>query len=159
MDKVSSHIRSKMMSGIRAKNTTPELVVRKILFARGYRFRLHRKDLPGTPDIFLPKLHTAIFVNGCFWHQHENCHFSKIPSSNEEFWAKKLAGNHDRDIKNIRALLDGGFRVLIVWECLVRNRILRDCLDQDLVSWLNGESRFDEFSLNHMAPNFLGIHK
>lgn len=154
MDRVSSATRSRMMSEIRGKNTAPELLVRKILFSKGYRFRLHRKDLIGTPDIFLPKLNTVIFVHGCFWHLHEKCRFSKIPASNREFWEKKLVGNHQRDQKNIRSLNENGFRVLIVWECVIRGGTMREHLDHDLVFWLSGKSWFGELSSIPSDPNF-----
>ncbi len=155
MDIVSPTVRSSMMSGIRGKNTRPELLIRKILFSSGHRFRLHRRDLPGVPDIVLPKYHVAIFVHGCFWHMHEGCRLARIPSSNHQFWALKLAGNHDRDQKNIRNLLKAGWRVLVVWECMTRNASLRENLPQWLVAWLNGLSRFAEIPAKSPDSDFL----
>ncbi len=142
MDVVSPTVRSRMMSGIRGKNTRPELLIRKILFAAGFRFRLHRRDLPGMPDIVLPKYRAAIFVHGCFWHMHEGCRYAKLPSSNERFWQKKLAGNRKRDRKNIGLLMDAGWRVLVVWECMTRVERLCESLPGKLASWLHGRSRF-----------------
>lgn len=130
-----------MMSGIRGKNTRPELLVRKILFAAGFRFRLHRRDLPGMPDIVLPKYRAAILVHGCFWHMHEGCRYAKLPSSNVRFWRKKLARNRERDQKNIDLLMDAGWRVLVVWECMTRVERLCEALPGKLESWLHGRSR------------------
>jgi len=117
MDIVSRRKRSKMMAGIGHKDTKPEIRVRKFLHANGFRFRLHRKDLPGKPDIVLPKLNTIIFVNGCFWHRH-NCKKGRhLPKSNADFWKDKLEKNKIRDRKNAKALRDSGWQVLIIWEC------------------------------------------
>ncbi|UVM40083.1 very short patch repair endonuclease [Pseudomonas sp. B21-017] len=117
MDVVDKVTRSRMMSGIRGKNTQPELKVRCFLHALGYRFRLHRKDLPGKPDIVLPKLMTCIFVHGCFWHRHPGCQYSTWPSTRSEFWNEKFKKNIDRDAKHQAALEAMGWIVLIVWEC------------------------------------------
>ena len=108
------------MSGIRGKNTRPEIQIRKLLHAAGYRFRLHRRDLPGNPDIVLPRYHIAIFVHGCFWHGHENCQLFRLPKSRTEFWEKKISGNVERDKRNIEDLLEQGWRVLLVRECALK---------------------------------------
>ena len=105
-----------MMSGIRGVDTKPELVVRKLLHRRGYRYRLHDRRLPGRPDIVLPNYRAAIEVNGCFWHGH-NCHLFKWPQSRKKFWKDKILANKARDQKNVESLLQEGWRVLIVWEC------------------------------------------
>jgi DNA mismatch endonuclease (patch repair protein) len=118
---VSGEIRSRMMSGIRGKNTKPELTVRKGLFARGLRYELHRKDLPGKPDLAIKGYKTAIFVHGCFWHQHE-CALFKWPKSNVEFWRAKIEGNRTRDARNTALLLQLGWRVLIIWECSIKKQ-------------------------------------
>jgi DNA mismatch endonuclease, patch repair protein len=117
MDVVSVRKRSQMMAGIRGKNTLPEREVRKLLHDLGFRFRLHRKDLPGCPDIVLPKWRLAIFVHGCFWHQHSGCRYAVMPKSNHQFWSTKLGANVERDERILTALRGAGWRTLIVWEC------------------------------------------
>lgn len=121
VDVVDPATRSRMMSGIRGTNTTPELLTRKFLHSHGFRFRLHVKGLPGKPDIVLPKYRTVIFVHGCFWHQHPGCKDSVMPKSNTKFWTEKLVGNTRRDAKNIFELAKLGWQCLIVWECEVDN--------------------------------------
>lgn len=120
------------MSRIRSKDTVPELIVRKWLFANGYRFRLHRKDLPGKPDIVLPKYRTAIFINGCFWHHHENCRYGYMPKSNLEYWENKFRKNKERDEKNFTALTALSWRVLIIWECQIKNGTFEAVLSERL---------------------------
>lgn len=120
MDIVDSATRSRMMSGIRGKNTRPELLVRKFLHAHGFRFRLHRKDLPGNPDIVLPKLKTCIFVHGCFWHRHPGCRYATMPKTRTEFWAEKFSKNVARDARSILALRQLGWRAIIIWECQLK---------------------------------------
>jgi DNA mismatch endonuclease, patch repair protein len=105
------------MSRIRGKHTKPELLVRSALFGMGYRFRLHKTDLPGRPDIYIPSLQTAVFVNGCFWHLHSRCKQARLPRSNVEFWRNKLTSNCKRDRSNYRSLRKLGKRVIVVWEC------------------------------------------
>lgn len=110
-----------MMRGIRGSNTQPELQVRKALHARGFRYRLNAKDLPGRPDIVLPKWKTVIFVHGCFWHAHQGCRYFRIPATRTEFWEQKFAANAARDARQVEQLLAMGWRVLVVWECALRN--------------------------------------
>jgi DNA mismatch endonuclease (patch repair protein) len=117
VDVVDKETRSRMMSGIRGRNTKPELQVRKALHAKGFRFRLHVRKLPGTPDLVFPKYRTVVFVHGCFWHRHEHCKFAATPKTNSDFWEKKLSANRDRDIKKIAQLQSLGWRVLTIWEC------------------------------------------
>lgn len=105
------------MSRIRSKDTSPEKRVRSFLHSAGFRFRLHVKNLPGSPDIVLPKHRTAIFVNGCYWHRHQGCKFAYIPKSRVEFWQDKFRQNVERDLKNINALEACGWKILTVWEC------------------------------------------
>lgn len=132
MDIVTKEKRSIMMSGIRGKDTQPEIAIRKFLHANGFRFRLHRKDLPGKPDIVLPKINTCIFVHGCFWHRH-NCKKGKhLPKSNVEFWEEKLGKNKVRDEKNKKALQKLGWKVLVIWECQTNNPIRMKKLISDL---------------------------
>lgn len=138
MDIVSPEVRSGMMSGIRGKDTAPELKVRSFLHANGFRFRLHRKDLPGKPDIVLPKYKACVFVHGCFWHRHKGCKLASEPKSREEFWNKKFSENVARDLRNIKALKKAGWRVAIVWECGIRSQ--RDMNFAWLVDWIRGDS-------------------
>ena len=121
MDVFTPEKRSLIMARIKGKNTRPEKRVRSLLHAMGYRFRLHRKDLPGTPDIVLPKYGAVVFVHGCFWHQHPGCKRASIPTSNEEFWQKKLAANKRRDALVEKELNDRGWKVIIIWECELKN--------------------------------------
>ncbi|MBI6164768.1 DNA mismatch endonuclease Vsr [Serratia liquefaciens] len=130
MDIVDSKTRSRMMSGIRHKHTKPELLVRKFLYAHGFRFRLHVKDLPGTPDIVLPRYSLCIFIHGCFWHHHNGCRFATTPKTHPEFWREKLVSNRQRDIR-VKIMLNAlGWRVFEIWECGIKNR------DQDSLEWL-----------------------
>ena len=115
-DKLSAEKRSWNMSRIKGRDTKPEIAVRSLLHRMGYRFRLQRKDLPGKPDIVLPKYKTAIFVHGCFWHAH-GCKDSGIPKTNTGFWQKKLADNVQRDVRKQQQLLETGWRILVAWEC------------------------------------------
>lgn len=110
------------MAGIRSKNTKPEMVVRRFLHGQGYRYRLHRKDLPGTPDLVLPKYQAVIFVHGCFWHGHD-CRYYRLPKTRTAFWAEKIAGNRSRDEKNQRLLEAEGWRVIVVRECEIRDNL------------------------------------
>lgn len=105
------------MSQITGKDTKPEIKVRKYLHSNGFRYRLHVRDLPGKPDLVLPKYKFIIFVHGCFWHVHENCKYFKPPKTNTEFWKEKLYGNKSRDQKHIQELEDLGWNVIVVWEC------------------------------------------
>ena len=111
------------MSGIRGKDTKPEILVRRLLHRLGYRFRLHCKDLPGKPDIVLPKWHTVIFVNGCYWHGHEDCHLFRPPKTRTEFWTNKIEGNKTRDQRNYSALEVDGWKVVVIWECAVSKKL------------------------------------
>lgn len=116
--------RSYNMSRIRNKDTKPEILVRKFLFANGFRYRLNEKKLPGKPDIVLPKYKTVIFVNGCFWHGHENCKYFKLPATRTEWWKDKIEGNIKNDIKKHNQLRETGYKVLVVWECEVKNKLI-----------------------------------
>ena len=134
-DIVPPEKRSEMMSGIRGKNTRPEIIVRRLLHRLGYRFRLHRKELPGKPDIVLPKWHTVIFVNGCYWHGHENCHLFRPPKTRTEFWINKIHGNQERDQKNYSALYNSGWKVVVIWECAVSKSL--SLTDEQLEQLIN----------------------
>lgn len=122
-DIVSPETRSRMMSRIRGRNTKPEITVRRFLHAVGLRFRLHGKDLPGRPDIVLPARRAAVFVHGCFWHQHPGCREAVMPSTRPEFWANKFDANRTRDARAIQALQDAGWNTFVVWECQARDEL------------------------------------
>ena len=122
--------RSQVMAAIRSKNTKPEMLVRRLVHSMGYRYRLHRADLPGKPDLVFPTARKAIFVHGCFWHQHERCRGAHVPRSNAAYWKPKLERNRTRDAEHAKALESTGWQVLILWECelkdteLLRTRIV-----------------------------------
>ncbi|MEO5229866.1 DNA mismatch endonuclease Vsr [Bacteroides ovatus] len=125
--------RSDIMSKISSKDTKPEILVRKFLFSKGFRYRINVKTLPGKPDIVLPKYKTIIFVNGCFWHGH-NCKKGKLPSSNTDFWKEKISNNKSRDAKNSDLLVNLGWKVIIIWQCEIskidnRTKILNKLLE------------------------------
>lgn len=117
VDTLSPEERSRVMSRIRGRDTVPELVVRRAVFAMGYRYRLHGAGLPGRPDLVFPGKRKVIFVHGCFWHQHPGCPFAYRPKSREAFWAAKLAGNRERDEVNLVRLSELGWQTLVIWEC------------------------------------------
>ncbi len=144
-DVVSPQVRSRMMAGIRGKDTRPELQIRKALHRAGFRFRLHVKDLPGKPDIVLPRYHVAIFVHGCFWHGHD-CHLFKWPKSRVNFWSTKLVRNRENDEKHQAALRRAGWRVLVIWECALKGkeRLKEESLAKRILGWLARPSRFSE---------------
>lgn len=132
-DIVDSKTRSRMMAGIRAKNTVPEMIVRSFLHKAGFRYRLHDYTLPGSPDLVLPRYRTVIFVNGCFWHRHQGCKLAYSPKSNFEKWQEKFDRNVLRDQNNIDALVSSGWQVIVVWECGLRknsHNVLMSLLDE-----------------------------
>jgi DNA mismatch endonuclease, patch repair protein len=114
------------MSSIGGKETTPEIIVRKYLFSKGLRYRKNVKTLPGKPDIVLSKYKTVIFVNGCFWHSHKNCKSSKLPETRKDFWKNKINGNVLRDKKNYYNLKKLGYKVIIIWQCNLKNKIKKE---------------------------------
>ena len=150
-DVVDPATRSRMMSGIRGKNTKPELLIRKALHGRGYRYRLHDKRLPGKPDLVFPKYHAVIFIQGCFWHMHD-CHLFKWPSTRKQFWEEKISGNKARDERNITSLIDDGWRVLEIWECATKGmgRLTTEKIIERTAKWLEGRRRRAEIS-GHLA--------
>ncbi len=113
--------RSRIMRSVKSRDTAPELTVRRLVHRMGYRFRLHRKDLPGKPDLTFPRLRKAVFVHGCFWHGHDCARGARIPHSNRSYWLKKIARNRARDRKNLKQLAAAGWRSLVVWECDLRS--------------------------------------
>ncbi|MGE0133381.1 MAG: very short patch repair endonuclease [Blastocatellales bacterium] len=162
-DIVTPEFRSRMMRGIRGKDTKPEVLLRKLLFASGLRFRLHRKDLPGKPDLVLPKWNAAVFVHGCFWHRHEGCSLAATPGTRTEFWRCKFEGNVKRDARNRDQLLAARWRVATVWECGLRKA--PEHIATEVTAWLiTNEDRHAEFpDLNasdaHPVPLLSGGRK
>jgi DNA mismatch endonuclease, patch repair protein len=144
VDVVSAADRSRMMAGIHSKNTKPELIVRRMLFASGYRFRLHRRDLPGAPDIVMPGRKVVVFVHGCFWHMHQGCRFAKMPATRPEFWKAKLEANVARDGRVVEKLQALGWRVLCIWECSTRDAEAAAGLQAAMRAWIEGGEVFGE---------------
>lgn len=140
-DSVTTAQRSANMARVKGRDTKPEKIVRSLLHALGYRFRLHRKDLPGKPDIVLPRHHNVIFVHGCFWHGHFGCRRAARPGSNMEFWNTKIDGNMERDRRAVLSLESLGWSVLTVWECELRDK---EALEKILESFLAGSDRGQE---------------
>ncbi len=146
-DIVNPEKRSRMMAGIKGKNTKPEILIRSQLHRLGFRFRVHDSSLPGRPDIVLKKYNAIIFVHGCFWHRHY-CHLFKWPKTRKEFWEKKINGNAERDRKVLRSLSDMGWRICIVWECSVKGSkklAIEDVADA-ISGWLQGDENILEIS-------------
>lgn len=145
MDTVDKETRSRIMSAVKCKNTGPELSLRKAIHRRGLRYRLHDATLPGTPDIIFPQFHALIFVHGCFWHSH-GCKASTKPETRREFWNEKFIANQERDARKINALLNLGWRVMIVWECTIKAG--RSCglddLSTEVMRWLKSEETLNE---------------
>jgi DNA mismatch endonuclease (patch repair protein) len=127
-DIMSAEKRSYVMSRVGSKNTQPELAVRKYLHAEGFRFRIHYKDLPGKPDIVLPKFKAVIFVHGCFWHGHEGCRRSQLPATRTDWWASKIVRNQERDKEQQAELREAGWRIMIVWECRLKTALIKSSL-------------------------------
>src|SRR5690606_36680571 len=143
-DVVDSATRSRMMSGIRGRNTKPEILIRSLLHRHGFRFRLHARDLPGKPDIVLPRYHAVIFVHGCFWHGHD-CPLFKWPGTRPHFWRDKIGQNRANDHKAREALLASEWRVAIVWECAIRGASKNTkAVAHSLADWLQGCAPFIE---------------
>lgn len=152
-DVVDQATRSKMMAGIRAQHTKPEIMIRKALHARGFRYSLHAKGLPGKPDIVMPKWRVAIFVHGCFWHLH-GCSLSKLPTNNAEFWASKLTGNRRRDVLVKQRMTDLGWRTVTIWECATRSKAAQlnlPILMDDLSRWIRNQAESSSLELG--MPN------
>lgn len=140
-DIVSRPVRSRMMSGIRGSDTRPEMLIRRELHRRGFRYRLHVDTLPGKPDLVFPKYSAVLFVHGCFWHHHD-CHLFKWPKTRPDFWQKKIEGNKQRDRRNRDTLTESGWRVARVWECAIKGKSRKplDLIISQVASWLSGDS-------------------
>ena len=145
-DIVDQETRSRMMAGVGRKDTKPEMILRKTLHARGLRYRLHARDLPGCPDLLFPKYRAVVFVHGCFWHRHEGCRYTTTPATRPEFWKRKFAANVERDADVLSQLASNGWRVAIVWECALRKPDLVPSATQAVKEWLNSEDTFLELS-------------
>lgn len=146
VDSLSVEARSRNMSRIRGAHTRPERVLRSGLHRAGFRFRLHRTDLEGRPDIVLPRYSAVIFVHGCFWHQHPGCRDATRPKTREKFWAEKFAQNHLRDERQKAALLGAGWRVLTVWECALKATGTRENAIAEAIRWIRSSSRCEEIA-------------
>lgn len=133
MDRVSLEDRSRIMRAVRREDTTPELSVRRIAHKLGFRFRLHRKDLPGSPDIIFPKHRLCLFVHGCFWHRHHGCRKATTPKSNAAFWMDKFARNVERDGRKVEALRALGWKVAVVWECQSKDETVVESIIRDAI--------------------------
>ena len=138
VDIVSPEARSKMMSRIRRRDTKPELALRRALHGLGFRYLVDDRRLPGSPDIVLPKWKTVLFVHGCYWHRHEGCSKATDPASNVEFWNKKFQQNKERDALSVRKLVEAGWRVGIVWECVIGSRASTDVVEP-ISQFITGE--------------------
>jgi len=135
-----------MMARIRAKDTKPEMFVRRALHAAGYRYSLHSRKLPGRPDLVMRKHRAVVFVHGCFWHGHD-CRYFRLPGTRTEFWAAKIEANRARDARAVSELLEAGWRVAVVWECIQRNREgTADDVAAAVSSWLEGSEQMLELS-------------
>lgn len=137
-DVLSTEQRKRCMSHVRCKDTKPEVLVRQFLFSQGFRYRLYRKDLPGKPDIVLPKYKTVIFINGCFWHGHSGCKFATIPVANHDFWLAKITGNIERDKSNYAKLQNLGWKVIEIWQCELKPKFRENTLSNLLIELKNG---------------------
>ena len=143
MDTVDAKTRSKIMARVKGKDTKPELFVRKALYEKGYRYRLHYKKLPGHPDLVFPKYKAAIFIHGCFWHRH-GCYKSTTPSTRVDYWLNKFEENVERDKRQIEQILALGWRVMIIWECVIKGKTKFDSDDivVAITKWLKSSERF-----------------
>lgn len=145
VDVVTPEVRSRMMAGIKGKNTQPELMIRSALHQAGFRFRLHHKKLPGKPDLVLPKYRAAVFVHGCFWHGH-NCHLFRWPATRDAFWRDKIGRNVARDSQQMDALAGAEWRVAVIWECALKGRTRLPFFDivETLGLWLKSDEKILE---------------
>ena len=148
VDVFDRQTRSRVMARIRSKNTSPEVLLRSYLHGKGLRFRLHVPELPGRPDIVLPRYRVAVFVHGCFWHRHRGCALAATPGSNRAFWKRKLEGNRARDEGQIAELLSAGWRVAVFWECGARKGVADPKALSALEKWVFGGGAYKEFPVS-----------
>jgi DNA mismatch endonuclease (patch repair protein) len=141
-DRVTAAVRNRIMASIKRRDTRPELAIRSLLHRRGFRFRLHRRDLPGKPDLVFPRHGAVIFVHGCFWHGHD-CHLFSMPKSRRDFWQQKISRNSERDAAQLRTLAVSGWRVATIWECALmgRTRLHIDEVGEICGAWLESDTR------------------
>ena len=148
-DVLTPEERHRNMTAIRSRNTKPELFIRRLLFSRGYRYRLAPHNIPGHPDMFLRRWNTAIFVHGCFWHRHAGCRYTTVPATRSEFWMKKFLNNTHRDALVAEELLSSGIRRLVIWECTIKNMMKKKSLQEDILknieTFLHGNELNIEF--------------
>jgi DNA mismatch endonuclease (patch repair protein) len=142
-----------MMSRIRGRNTAPERTLRSLLHRHGFRFTLHRRDLPGSPDIVLPRYRTIVFVHGCFWHRHADCKFAYSPKSRQAFWTRKFAENKKRDKSNLHALTALGWRTIVVWECQLRSAKSAEAVGNAIARELRSTLRRSHHAVLRKTPN------
>lgn len=148
VDHVIAEKRSQIMAAVKSKNTKTEVLVRRLLHGAGFRYRLHRKDLPGRPDIVLPKYHAVVFINGCFWHGHNCKRSGTLPKTNTAFWKEKIENNKRRDINNIQLLKSRNWRVCIIWECALTRGSRQEPRDilEGVSNWLRSDKKHMEIS-------------
>jgi DNA mismatch endonuclease (patch repair protein) len=144
VDRLTTAQRRLNMARIRGVDTTPERILRSALHRAGFRFRLHLRDLPGRPDLVLRRYSAVVFVHGCFWHRHPECLYATAPKTKAQFWADKLDSNRERDARQVKSLLQRGWRVLVVWECSLRKAAEREAVAARAISWIRGKSTFAE---------------
>jgi len=149
MDTVDSDTRSRIMASVRQRNTGPEICLRRILHRAGLRYRLHDKNLPGSPDLVFPRFHAVIFVHGCFWHVHKGCKFSTKPSTRRNFWEDKFEANQKRDRRNYQTLAASGWRVLVVWECVIKGEKEMEVIGNEVLNWLKSTVKYYEIGKKH----------
>ncbi|GAB2884805.1 very short patch repair endonuclease [Microvirgula curvata] len=152
-DIVDKATRSRMMSGIRGKDTKPEVLIRRALHSQGFRYRLHDKGLPGKPDLVFPKYKAVVFIHGCFWHGHD-CRYFKVPQTRTAFWQDKINTNRQRDARQLAQLLQAGWRVLVIWECATRKNesLSKDMLIDYTANWLTMGSYDSQIDENGIRP-------
>ena len=144
MKKKSPMSRSENMARVKNKHTKPEIYLRKLLWHKGFRYRTNYKKLPGSPDIYIAKCNTAIFVNGCFWHMHENCKYSTVPKTNQDFWKNKLERNVERDKDNYAQLKSMGIKVIVVWGCEIKQMMKNSIVEQEVLNDLINKIRSEK---------------